>query len=131
MKKSAGIIFVLSGLVCISTAVGYSQVTAASQKLETKQVDVNKDGKPDVTYYHDDKEIKKVEADTNFDGKPDVTIHTKDGKFESAEADTDYDGKADKKFNNDKEFKEWLNRDNQAFKDSLGWSDWSLGKIKF
>lgn len=130
-KKIAGII-VFAGIVfCLWLCSGYSQVPSTAPVIQTKTVDVNKDGKPDVTYYHDGKNITKAEADTNFDGEPDVTVYAENGKFKSAEVDTNYDGKPDKKFTDVAKFNKWLNKDNPKFKDSLGWSDWSYGMINF
>ena len=85
--------------------------------------DINNDGNPDITYYHEENRVTKAEADTNFDGNPDVTVHMEDGKFKSAEADTDYDGKPDKKFSDVAEFNKWLNEDKPQFKDHLGFSE--------
>jgi len=129
MKKITGIVFVLCGLICVSTTVTYSQVTQASQQVETKQADVNNDGKPDVTYYSDGKYVAKVEADTNYDGKPDVIMHLKDGKLESAEADTDYNGTTDKKFTDTSEFKKWVNENNPDFDKHLNRVDWQFNSI--
>jgi len=108
----------------------YSEDTAC-KPTQTKTVDVNKDGKPDVTYYHDGTNITKAEADTNYDGKPDVTVYAEDGKFKSAEADTDYDGKTDKTFSDTAEFNKWLNENRPDYKDHLGWEEWKVGLIKF
>lgn len=131
MKKISTIFVFLLVFFCSGFYLGYSQVTQALPIVQTKTVDVNKDGKPDVTYYHDGKNVTKVEADTNFDGKPDVTVYAENGKFKSAEADTDYDGKPDKKFTDVNDFNKWVNKDNPKFKESLGWSDWSDPIFKF
>lgn len=111
--------------------MGYAQATSASQILQTKTIDLNNDGNPDVTYYHDGKYVAKAEADTNYDGKPDVTVYTKDGKFESAEADTDYDGTPDKKFSDVAEFNEWLNKNDPDFEKYLNQPDWEVAMFKF
>lgn len=116
-------------IFCLGICSVYAQEASSVQALETKTVDINKDGKPDVTYYHDGKNVTKAEADTNYDGKPDVTVYTEDGKFKSAEADTNYDGKTDKEFTDVKKFNEWLNKDNAEFRDSLTWDDWSSAKL--
>jgi len=119
-------------LFCINISLGSSQVTSsATKKIETRTVDVDKDGDPDVTYYHDGKYVSKAEADTNEDGKPDITVYAQDGKFKSAEVDTDYDGKPDQKFSDTAAFNKWLNQNNPEYKDSLGWSDWTYSPYKF
>jgi hypothetical protein len=97
----------------------------AGQAQNKKQVDVNKDGKPDVAYYYEGNDLKKVEADTNYDGKPDTVVYVEKGEFKGAEADTDYNGKADKKFDNTKQFKQWVNANHPEFNDTLGWDDYS------
>lgn len=93
--------------------------------LQSKTVDVNKDGKPDVTYQQVEEFATKVEADTNYDGRPDVTVYVENGKLDSAEVDTDYDGKVDKKFKDPAQFKKWINENRPNFNDTLGWDDWS------
>ncbi|MFA5286824.1 MAG: DUF6802 family protein [Candidatus Omnitrophota bacterium] len=98
--------------------------------LQSKTVDINKDGKPDVTYQQAEEFATKVEADTNYDGKPDVVVYVENGKFDSAEVDTDYDGKVDKQFNDSAQFKKWVNENRPDFNDSLGWDDWSRTKSK-
>lgn len=108
----------LAALICLAVI---SFLGAAS--AQTMIGDINNDGNPDLTYYHEEETVTKAEADTNFDGKPDVTVHMEDGKFKSAEADTDYDGKPDKKFSDVAEFNKWLNEDRPQFKDSLGFSE--------
>lgn len=91
----------------------------------SKSVDVNKDGKPDVTYQQVKESDTKVTADTNYDGKPDVVVNVKNGKFVSAEVDSNNDGKVDKQFNNPDQFKQWVNENSPDFNDSLGWDNWS------
>ena len=76
MKKISLIAVILLFLFCLNSGSVYPQVTSASKKVETKTADVNKDGKPDVTYYSDGEHVAKVEADTNYDGKPDVIINS-------------------------------------------------------
>lgn len=132
MKKL--LVTVISALIffCIDISLGCSQVTTPILKtIETRTVDVDKDGDPDVTYYHDGKYISKAEADTNEDGKPDITVYAENGKFKSAEVDTDYDGKPDQKFSDTATFNKWLNQNNPQYKDSLGWSDWTYSLYKF
>lgn len=98
--------------------------------LESRTVDVNKDGKSDVAYQQVEEFATKVEADTNYDGKPDVIVYVENGKFDSAEVDTDYDGKADKQFNDSTQFKQWVNENRPVFNNSLGWDDWSRVQSK-
>lgn len=131
MKKILAGVIVFAVCFCLNLPLVYSQAKPPSGKLATRTVDVDKDGDPDVTYYHDGKYISKAEADTNDDGRPDITVYAEDGKFKSAEADTNNDGKPDKKFNNSAEFSKWLNKDNPEYKDSLGWSDWTYSPYKF
>lgn len=127
-----GIIMAGALLFCLAVHPLYLEAAEDVPPAEqAKTADINKDGKADVTYYHDGEHINKVEADTDYDGKPDVVIYAEDGDFKSAEADTDYDGKPDKKFSDPAAFKEWLNKDRPAFKEALGWDDWSYAMINF
>ena len=98
--------------------------------LQSKAIDVNKDGKPDVAYQQVEDFATKVEADTNYNGKPDVVVYVENGKFDSAEVDTDYDGKTDKQFNDPAQFKKWVNENRPDFNNSLGWDDWSRVQSK-
>ncbi len=118
---------------CFRLYSGYTQTAPepATVSMQTKTVDVNKDGKPDVTYYGDGKYVTEVQADTNYDGKSDVVVHLKDGKFQSAEADTDYNGTMDKKFSDVKEFNQWLNKNNPAFEEELNRPDWQFNLLQF
>jgi len=130
--KSFGIVFVIAlVLFCAKCYLAYSEVVPAYNIIQTTTVDVNKDGKPDVTYYGEGKYVTRVEADTNYDGKPDVVMHIKDGKFESAEADTNYDGKTDKKFTDANAFNKWLNKHKPDFEDKLNRPDWRFEMMKF
>ena len=131
MKKDSIIVVFLWVFFCAKFYLAYPQVTSASKKVETKSYDVNKDGRPDVTYYSDGKYIAKAEADTNYDGKPDVVVYAKDGKFESAEVDTNYDGKTDKKLSDVKTFNSWLNENHPDFNDKLNRADWEVKLLKF
>ena len=134
MKNMSGIVILLLVFSGINIYLAYSQVTSVTptpKEAAAKTYDVNKDGKPDVTYYSDGKYITKVEADTNRDGKPDVTVHTKDGKFESAEVDTNYDGKTEKKFSDANAFNKWLNENHPDFNDKLNRADWQFDLNKF
>ena len=126
MKKIGVIVILLSVFFWANIYSGYSQLNQ-----QTKAVDVNKDGKPDVTYHSDGKYVSKIEADTNYDGKPDVIVNLENGKFKSAQADTDYDGKVDKKFGNAKEFDKWLNEKHPDFKDKLSRTDWQFNLLNF
>ncbi len=99
--------------------------SVAVQASEIRTIDVNKDGKPDVTYEKREEFATKVSADTNYDGNPDVVVYVENGKFDSAEVDTDYDGKVDKKFTDQAQFKQWVNNNRPDFNDSLGWEEWS------
>jgi len=111
----------ISGIIILVAAMFWLKLSFA--QTNTATTDVNKDGKADVTYYQEGKNITKIEADTNYDSKPDVTINTENGKFKSAEADTDYNGTIDKKFSNAKDFNAWLNKDKPEFVNTLGFSD--------
>lgn len=121
MRLFGTVLMVLSALLLLNVYIAYSQ--------ETKTVDVNNDGAPDVVYYQDGDYTGKVEADTNYDGKPDITINLKDGKFESAEADSDYNGTPDQKFGNQDDFAKWLNKANPDFNSKLDKTDWRWEKI--
>jgi hypothetical protein len=110
-------------LIFIFAAAFFSLGSALAD--QAKNVDVNKDGKPDVTYYKSGERFAKIEADTNYDGKPDVVVYVEDGKFKSAEVDSDYNGKTDKKFSDPTQFKKWVNENRPDFNDSLGWDDYS------
>ncbi len=134
MEKICGIIIILLFLFCINVYSGYSDVipnTLTSKAVVVKTYDLNKDGKPDVTYYGDGQYVTKVEADTNYDGKPDVIVHTKNGKFDSAEVDSNYDGKVDMKFTDAAAFDKWLNANHPDFKDKLEKTDWRVNLKQF
>jgi len=131
MKKVCVLIIIFMVFFYLNITMVYSQSKVVPATMQTKEVDIDRDGDPDVTYYHDGKNISKAEADTNEDGKPDITVYAEDGKFKSAEADTNYDGKPDKTFSNTAEFNKWLNVNNPEYKDSLGWSDWTYQLHKF
>jgi len=126
MKGISGVVIVLLVFFCLNVNLGYcGGLPLDSIEAVTKTVDINKDGKPDVTYYSDGKYIARAEADTNYDGKPDVVVYAENGKFKSAEVETNYDGKPDKKFDNSAQFKKWVNENHPDFNDSLGWDDYS------
>ncbi len=99
--------------------------------IQATAIDIDKDGKPDVVYYYDDKYITMAEADTNKDGRADVRVYTRNGKFKSAEADTDYDGKADKEFSNPDDFDAWLNQNNPGYEDYLNRPNWEKTLFSF
>jgi len=122
--KNVGIITIfLFVLFCVNIYLGYAEVAPVSMPPAIRTVDVNKDGKPDVTYYSNGKNVTKIEADTNYDGKPDVKVNLKDGKFESAEVDTNYDGKVEKRYYDSGSFSEWLNKNHPEFHDALYFSN--------
>ncbi|MCX5696334.1 MAG: hypothetical protein NTW18_06780 [Candidatus Omnitrophica bacterium] len=123
MKKIAVIIIFLFVLFFAGIYLGYAQVAPAANPALTRTVDVNKDGKADITYYNDGKNVAKIEADTNYDGKPDTTVHLKDGKFESAEVDTNNDGKIEKRYYDAPSFSEWLNKNHSEFHDDMYFSN--------
>lgn len=134
MKNIIKFMIVIAVFFCLKVNLGYSlepAIPVTPAQLEIKTVDVNKDGKPDVTYYKDGKYVGKIEADTDYDGKPDVVVKLKEGKFQSAEVDTNKDGKTDKKFDNEKDFKAWLNKDKPEFNSALYRDNWEFGSIAF
>lgn len=133
MKKVGVMLILLSVFFWagIYPVYGQLQTGPCQAKTQVKTVDVNKDGKHDITYHSDGKYVSKIEADTNYDGKPDVTVRLKDGKFHSAEADTDHDGKTDKKFTSAGDFNKWLNENNPDFNDKLDKADWQFDMLKF
>lgn len=130
--KRIGVIFgCLLFFLCVNVYLCYSEGEPAANKKVVKEVDVNKDGKPEVVYYGDAKNVTEVEADTNYDGKPDVKVHIKDGKFESAEADTDYNGTMETKFTDAGGFNKWVNEKHPGFEKELVKQDWRVEAAKF
>jgi len=129
MKKIGTIIACLLLLLCLNAYSGYCEDGPASNKKVAKTVDVNKDGKPDVTYYSEGENVTEVDADTNYDGKPDIIVHVKDGKFKSAEADTDYNGTMETKFTDAGGFNKWINANHPEFAKELVKQDWRI-KVK-
>lgn len=107
-------------LLCAETGCGVGAAAVAAPAY-----DVNKDGKPDVTYTMEGTSVAKVEADTNYDGKADVAVQIKDGQFVSAEADTDHNGTMDRQFNDQAEFVKWLNQNSPEFEKYLNQKDWN------
>jgi len=133
MKKAGKVfaIFIAAAFLSGLSSGGAQEMTGVTQALQTKSIDVDKDGDADVTYYSDGKNVVKAEADTDNDGKPDVTVYTEDGKFKSAEVDTDKDGKPDKKYNDVNEFNAWMKKNNSEFADYLNQPDWQASLFKF
>ena len=129
MKRIFLIIAMALVLSCAAVYLVYAQGPAAAVK--TKAVDIDNDGKADVTYYSDGEQVTKAQADTNKDGKPDVTVDIKDGKFKSAEVDTNNDGKAEKNFNDLKSFDNWLNENHPDYDRTLNRGDWSMESVGF
>ncbi len=64
--------------------------------LIKKELDLNFDGRPDVTKRYYNNELVKKEIDTNFDGIVDHWEYYQDGRLARIEIDTDNDGKPDK-----------------------------------
>ena len=64
--------------------------------LIKKELDLNFDGRPDVTKRYYNNELVKKEIDTNFDGVVDHWEYYQDGRLARIEIDTDNDGKPDK-----------------------------------
>lgn len=108
-----------------------AQETAVNPAPNTKTVDVNKDGTPDVTLTGDGKFVSKVEADTDFDGKTDITVNRQGGEFKSAKVDSDHDGKTDKEFKNEKDFLDWVNQNDPAFIEFVNQRNWEFSGVKF
>ncbi|MFA5114809.1 MAG: hypothetical protein WC469_01925 [Candidatus Omnitrophota bacterium] len=131
MKDSVAWFFMALAFFLLSVNLGCSHITPRQQMTVAGTSDVNKDGKPDVTYYKDGEYISKIEADTNYDGKPDVTVHIKGGKFESAEVDEDYNGTVDERFNDVKDFNKWLNSHHPDFNNKLNKPDWRVNLANF
>jgi uncharacterized protein YdgA (DUF945 family) len=123
MKKTGVVFIFLFALFCVSTFLCYAQQAPGVVPITVKIVDLNKDGKPDITYYGEGKNVSKIEADTNYDGKSDVAVTLKNGKFESAEIDTDYNGSVDKKYTDADTFNQWLNKNHPEFHDDMYFSN--------
>ncbi len=117
MNRLISVLFFSFCFICMGACA------ACKSKTETR--DVNKDGKPDVIYYHDGERINTIHADTNYDGAHDITVHIENGKFKEAQIDSDYDGVVDKRFDDAAQFKKWVNENRPDFNDSLGWDDYS------
>ncbi len=133
MRKITITVILLIVFLSLNSYLCYcEELVSPLMKPEVRTLDLNKDGKPDVTYYSNDgKNVTKVEADTNFDGKPDIKVNVKDGKFNSAEVDTNYDGKIEKKFTTSTDFGKWLNKNHPDLNDKLNRPDWTFKALKF
>src|SRR5579871_5272529 len=76
----------------------YSTVDVGGQKTEVlacKEVDLNLDGKIDITRYYADGKLVREELDTNFDQRPDVWKYYENEKLVRIERDNNGDGKVD------------------------------------
>lgn len=61
-----------------------------------KTIDLNSDGKPDVSQFYDDRgTLVKEQIDHDFDGRADTVKVFKNGKIDSEEASSLFDGKFD------------------------------------
>lgn len=129
MKRMSFCFIAFLAVFCMTVPPIFAMGQAAQKPAKT--VDVNKDGKPDVSYYSDGKNITHIEADTNYNGQPDVVVNAKDGKFESAEIDTDHNGSLDKKFTDAAQFKQWVNENRPDFKESLCNPEGTVGMFRF
>lgn len=64
--------------------------------LVCREADLNQDGKRDIwTYYDNNGNITLEEIDLDFDGKIDMTAYRQNGKVVREEYDTNFDGKVD------------------------------------
>ncbi|MFA5116574.1 MAG: hypothetical protein WC486_04745 [Candidatus Omnitrophota bacterium] len=135
MKRAGVMIVLVLILSCFSVCAVYSQGCQDPRKEEagvkTKAVDVDNDGKAEVTYHCDGKQVTKAQADTNDDGKPDITVNVKDGKFQSAHADIDHDQNPDKTFNDLQSFDKWINETHPDYDRTLNRGDWSMESVGF
>jgi hypothetical protein len=68
-----------------------------TQILTCRQVDLNHDGKVDITYYYDDsgQQPNLDEVDLDFDGRVDLTTYYVGGRKVREELDTNYDNQPD------------------------------------
>jgi hypothetical protein len=68
-----------------------------AQVATCKQVDLNHDGKVDITYYFDDTGSQSAleEFDLDFDGRIDLTVYFANGKKVREELDMNYDNRSD------------------------------------
>lgn len=124
MKRMIFCFIVFLAVFCMNASLCFAMGRAPEKPMHT--ADINKDGKADVSYYGDGKNVTRIEADTNYNGQPDVVVNVKEGKFESAEVDTDHNGSLDKKFNDATQFKQWVNESRPEFKQTIGRDNWFL-----
>jgi hypothetical protein len=69
---------------------------AKARVLVRKTIDLNADGKPDVSQFYDDRgTLVKEQTDHDFDGRADTVKLFKNGKIDSEEASSLFDGKFD------------------------------------
>jgi hypothetical protein len=68
-----------------------------AQVMTCRQVDLNHDGKVDITYYYDDAGVQPIldEVDLDFDGRIDLTTYYVAGRKVREEMDTNYDNQTD------------------------------------
>ena len=68
-----------------------------AQVMTCRQVDLNHDGKVDITYYYDDLGAQTIldEVDLDFDGRVDLTTYYTAGRKVREELDTNYDNQPD------------------------------------
>ena len=62
------------------------------------QYDLNKDSKPDYSYYYKSGTVVSDEGDRNFDGKVDIWHFYKDGLRDRGESDDDFDRVVDSRY---------------------------------
>src|SRR5688500_1667132 len=70
-----------------------------AQVMTCKQVDLNHDGKVDITYYYDDTGAQAAleEFDLDFDGRNDLVVYYGNGKKVREEMDTNYDSRSEER----------------------------------
>jgi hypothetical protein len=73
-----------------------TSVRFSKGKIAQKQVDLNRDDKPEETRYYQDGKLSRVQRDTNGDGKPDVWEIYSAGHLERMGVDVDFDGRVDR-----------------------------------
>lgn len=102
-----------------------------AQVMTCKQVDLNHDGKVDITYYYDDSGVQSAldEFDLDFDGRIDLTVYYGNGKKVREELDTNYDGRSDvwKFFEDDKLVRLERDSDNNGRVDQ--WEYYENGRL--
>ena len=71
----------------------YFRTRTEDRVLVKKEVDLNRDGRMDlISYFDDDGNLKKEEMDSDYDGRFDWTDHYRDGRRVMSEYDTETDG---------------------------------------